>query len=51
MESDEERQSRIRQKSKKQFLFLIAVFVGFSVYIAFFTGDAFLEAAPEQAEE
>ena len=51
MESAEDRQIRIRQKSKKQFLLLIAVFIGISVYIAFFAGDSFLEVAPEHAEE
>lgn len=43
METAEERRARIESKAKKQFVILVFVILGLSAYIAYFTGDRFIE--------
>jgi hypothetical protein len=42
-ETGEERRQRIQAKASKHFVLLVALILGLSVYIAFFTGDSFIE--------
>ena len=42
-ETGEERRQRIQSKARKHFMFLVALFLGLSAYIAYFTGDRFIE--------
>jgi len=43
VETPEERRLRIQQKSKRHFIILVGLILAASAYIAFFTGDRFIE--------
>ena len=47
METAAERRARVAAKAKKQFIVLLAVILGLCCYIAFFTGDRFIEMSDE----
>ena len=47
METADERRARVAAKAKKQFIILMAVILGLCAYIAFFTGDRFIEMSEE----
>ena len=50
-ETADERRKRIEEKSKRQFVMLLFLMLGLSAYIAYFTGDRFMEMQEQQAEE
>ncbi len=50
-ETAEERRKRIEEKSKRQFVMLLFIMLGLSAYIAYFTGDRFIEMQEQQTDD
>jgi hypothetical protein len=50
METLEERRERIRKKAGRQFVALVFLILAMSAYIAYFTGDRFIEMSDQAPE-
>jgi hypothetical protein len=50
METLEERHERVRKKATRHFIGLVLLVLALSAYIAFFTGDGFIEVSDQAPE-